>query len=761
MKQFLYSILFLAATMAYSQDAGQLEWPRAITAGDYTITLYQPQLETFNGNMLSGRMALSVKDKKDEMTFGVLWFDARLDSDKESRTAELQSLDISRVKFPDIDDDDENIKKLKELIESDIEKTSVVMSLDDIRASLESVEMEAQLGDQLNNTPPVIYFRKEPTVLVTIDGEPRLKKVENSDLQYVQNTPFFIVKGKNLYYLKGERSWYDSKEIVTENWKATTNVPKDIQKLAEQQFEGTEEDPNPQDKSDVIPKVIVVDKPSELVVTSGELEYESIKGTNLLFVSNTENDIIMDVNTQLHYLLLNGRWYASKSLKDAEWTFTEPEKLPKEFADIPAEGTSISSVRVSVPGTKEAEDAVYEQYIPQTAKVDRKTAKTEVTYDGEPKFEKIEGTDMLYAVNTASTVIKVDGTFFVVDEGIWFQSKSAEGPWEVSDSRPADVDSIPPSSPVYNVKYVYVYDSTPEVVYVGYTPGYYHSYYYGGVVFYGTGFYYRPWYGYYYYPRPVTYGFGIHYNPYTGWGFSVGVSFGWMTFRFGSGGYWGPGGYMHGYRHGYYRGYHHGYHNGYRAGYARGRYDSRNAYRGRSNQYNRGRSNSGRTAGRTGVTTRDVKRSTSPRTADRSRNSGRVNAGDRVNTGNRGSGTTRQTRPNNRKNNVYSDRNGNVYQRSNSGSWEQKRNTRDNSNSRINSGNRNNLNNRMNQNQGNNRANQMQQRNRQQQQQLNRQYQNRSRGNTNSRNYNQNRSRPSPSRGGMRGGGGRGGGRRF
>ena len=458
----------------------------------------------------------------------------------------------------------------------------------------------------------------------------------------------------------------------------------------------------------------------------------------------------MDVNTQLHYLLLNGRWYTSKSLQDADWSFTEPENLPKQFAEIPAEGTSISSVRVSVPGTEEAEDAVYEQYIPQTAKVDRKTAKTEVTYDGEPQFEKIEGTEMLYAVNTASTVIKVEGKFYVVDEGIWFESDNAKGPWAVSDSRPADVDSIPPSSPVYNVKYVYVYDSTPDVVYVGYTPGYYNSYYYNGVVMYGTGYYYRPWYGYYYYPRPVTYGFGIHYNPYTGWGFSVGVSYGWMTFSFHSGGYWGPGGYMHGYRHGYYRGYHHGYHNGYRAGYARGRYDSRNAYR-RDNSYNRGRSNTGRTTGRAGVTTRDVNRSNRGRvaTGDRTGNN-RVNRNDRVNSGNRGGNTTRpntkQTRPSTRQNNVYSDRKGNVYQRNNSGNWEQKRNNRSNSNTRPNTNTRPN----------NTRPNNTIQQN--QRQQLNRQYQNRSRGNTNYRNYNQNRSRPSPSRGGMRGGRG---GRRF
>ncbi len=54
--------------------------------------------------------------------------------------------------------------------------------------------------------------------------------------------------------------------------------------------------------------------------------------------------------------------------------------------------------------------------------------------------------------------------------------------------------------------YVYVYDSTPEVVYVGYYPGYTGSYLYNGCVVYGTGWYYRPWHGRYYYPRYRTWG---------------------------------------------------------------------------------------------------------------------------------------------------------------------------------------------------------------------------------------------------------------
>ena len=68
-------------------------------------------------------------------------------------------------------------------------------------------------------------------------------------------------------------------------------------------------------------------------------------------------------------------------------------------------------------------------------------------------------------------MLKSNDRFYCVDDGIWFESAQATGPWQVSIAVPEGVEDIPPSSPAYNVKYVYVYDHTPDVVYVGYTPG--------------------------------------------------------------------------------------------------------------------------------------------------------------------------------------------------------------------------------------------------------------------------------------------------
>ncbi|MCF6169970.1 MAG: hypothetical protein L3J66_03220 [Bacteroidales bacterium] len=629
--------LFIAVTSIFAGEGTGFHWPKEIVKDKTTVTLYQPQYDSFNNNILEGRMALSVKIKDQELIFGALWFKARLATDLEERTAVIENLDIERVYFPGIEDTTK-IEKFSRLLTEEVESWDVVMSLDRLIASLKEVEDMKSLSENLNNTPPDIYFRTSPSVLISIDGEAKLKEIEGAGFKYVVNTPFFIVKdSKGKYYIKGGKFWYVSNQ-VSSGYKHTEKVPSDIEKFAAGNLQDGEMDSISMSITEA-PELIVVTKASELVSTDGEPDYASIEGTGLLYVSNSSEDIVMDINTQQHFVLIAGRWYASKSLNDGDWKFVEPKDLPEDFSKIP-EDSDMGNVRASVPGTPEAEEALLEQSVPQTATVDRKTTTVEVQWDGDPKFEKIEGTDVAVAKNTDKTVLLIKKKYYCVDDAIWFVADKPTGPWVVSDVRPDEVDQIPPESEAYNVKYVYIYESTPEVVYVGYLPGYNYSYVYGGTVVYGTGYNYRPWYGAYYYPRPVTYGFGVHYNPWTGWGFSVGFSFGWVGWGFHPYGraMWGPRGYHRGYRHGYNRGYHHGYNRGYsrgaRAGYAAGSRNS-NVYKNRGG----------------GV-----------KTADRTRPA----------QGNKN--LNKKARPSTKPNNVYTDKKGNVYQRDKSGNWENKNN---------------------------------------------------------------------------------------
>jgi hypothetical protein len=357
----------------------------------------------------------------------------------------------------------------------------------------------------------------------------------------VVNTPFLILfdsKTKS-YYLKGGNDWLKASDVMGP-WDLNPYPPTSVVIAGSKLMDTSQQDDSNMDL-DKMPQIIVSTEPAELVVLEGPPEYASIYGVDIFYVSNTESDLFMHIDTQQYYALLSGRWYTCESLT-GQWSFIPGGNLPGDFAKIPP-GSAKDYVLVSVPDTVQAKEAVLETYIPQTATVKRSEAKVDVTYDGNPKFVKIKETDLHYAVNTSYSVIRYGSKFYCCNDGVWFVSGYATGPWEVCVAVPQAIYTMPPSCPIYNVKYVRVYNSTPEVVYVGYTPGYVGSYVYGGTVVYGTGYYYPGWHGTVYYPRPVTYGYAVAYRPYSGWAFAARVTAGLIIANNWDRGWWGARGY--------------------------------------------------------------------------------------------------------------------------------------------------------------------------------------------------------------------------
>ena len=403
-------------------------------------------------------------------------------------------------------------------------------------ASLTSAEQIKESLAAIKNDPPIIQFTSILSVLLSYDGDPVFRDIEKSDYQRALNTPLAVVKKKNQakYYLTSGHLWYQASTALGP-WSILANPPADLKALIPKEEE-------PSDTPQVLsaPNIVTVTKPTELVVSDGQANWTSLVGGKLLYVENTETPWLRELASGDMYVLLSGRWFSSKS-EQGPWVFVRGDKLPQSFKEIPPE-SAIGGIRTSVAGTDEAEQAVLDAQIPQTAAIKRSEAKLTVSYDGEPVFEKIADTQVEYATNTSAQVLKVSGKYYAVDNGVWFVASMPKGPWQVADDIPQEaIAQIPPSSPMYNTTYVTVYDSTPDVVYVGYTPGYMWSYPYYGVPIYGTGWYYPPYYvGGWYYPRPPTWGLHVGYNPWTGW--NVGVSWGSPFFRVGV--VWG-GGYHH------------------------------------------------------------------------------------------------------------------------------------------------------------------------------------------------------------------------
>ena len=541
---FILILSILSSNLLISQEESTkpMGWPREINVSDYIIMVYEPQNMEYVDLRLKSNSAVSVKRGEDGTpTFGMMWTTTILDVDRESKMASMASINVDEVRFPD-EVSDEQKQAFADVIETEIPKWDFIIPLQTL---IDSMKVVSTYQPELKNDPPKILFATEASVLILTDGEAKFKAADEN-YELIVNSSAFIAKEikTNTYYLKGGKFWYTSK-AANGPWKVTEKAPKKLQELADKSGlndeESAPEEGKPSYEPTQAPKIIMAAEPSELIVTKGELNFSPLDKTNLLYVDNTESDLFMLIEDQQYYLLISGRWFQSASL-DGEWSYIASEELPKTFLDISADGPK-ANVLVSVAGTDQARDAIYDAQIPQTAAVDRDTKASEVTYNGEPEFEKIKGLDLEYAVNTNSSVFKDGDLYFLCDNAIWFQSDSPKGPWKVAEERPEEVDDIPAENPQYNTKYVYIYETSPTVVYVGYLPGYYGCYVYGGTVVYGTGFYYNPWYMGHYYYHPYSYGFSMRYNSVTGWsfGFSFGSPYGWYGHSYWSVHYhWGP-----------------------------------------------------------------------------------------------------------------------------------------------------------------------------------------------------------------------------
>jgi hypothetical protein len=511
--------------------ANAIDWPQEISADEGVIVVYQPQPEKLEGNVLTGRAAMSLElNSQDTPIFGAFWFEARIDTDRDAGIALIRDLHVTKVRWPESRDADE--QRFTAIVNAAVPENGFEISMERLTASLESAEIERSSLADLKSDPPVIRFSEVLAVLLLYDGEPRYSAVENSDYERILNTPFAVVRKKHSseHWLYSGKFWYRASDAMGP-WTPTESPPADLARMVP---DAPDNEPQP----DTPPAIVSARVPTELVVSQGRADWQSLPGGQLLYVQNTETPWLRELSTNNMYILLSGRWFRSSS-QEGPWTFVRADELPDSFADIPP-ASDIGGLRSSVAGTPEAEEAVLDAQIPQTAAIRRDEASLIVEYDGSPKFEAIPGTSVSYAVNTGAQVLEIGNRFYAVDNGVWFVASSASGPWTVADSIPEDeIGQIPPSSPVYNTTHVHIYESTPEIVYVGYTPGYLWSFPYYGVPVYGTGWYYPPYYGSWYYPRPPTWGFHVGYNPWTGWNFGLSWSNGFFTFGMSWGGGYG------------------------------------------------------------------------------------------------------------------------------------------------------------------------------------------------------------------------------
>jgi hypothetical protein len=509
-------------------------WPRQFQSGGVTITVYQPQLESWKGRDLSGRAAVSVKDATSPVEqFGVIWFTAQSNVNRAENLVTLDHITITKGNFPGSPDKtDQYLQALR----ASAPQQMANLSFEHLKAEIAVAQAESapQKPVEVKNDVPKIFFSTQPALLVQVDGQPTLRQIQGYAQLRVINTYAVLLfdQSQGTYYLHAVGKWTQAGSLDGP-WLVSSQPPASLNAILATVTKSGQA--NALDKpgayitqsaaNGVFPTIYVSTVPAELIMTRGAPSYEPIAGTPLLDVTNTDDNIIVDPTTSSQYVLISGRWFKTNSLENGPWEYVPNNQLPADFAQIPVTHPR-GVVLPSVTGTPPAQEAVIDNSIPETAQVTRSTTTLTMPHNAAPQLQDIDGTPLQYVANSPYPVIRVNASsWYALKDGVWFDATSDNGPWAVADEVPEVIYTIPASSPLHYVTYVYVYASTPQTVTVGYTPGYYGTVLAPtGVVVYGTGYVYPPVYvGSVWYPPPATYGgFGAGFF----WGSVTGFAFG-------------------------------------------------------------------------------------------------------------------------------------------------------------------------------------------------------------------------------------------
>ena len=512
-------------------------WPRSYTApSGANLVIHQPQIASWDDQRhLVAYAAVSYlpSGETDKPSLGTLKIETDTQVSVTERMVQFTALKITEANFQSLAG--EQSREIINEIEKTIPGEDRIIALDRVLVSVDKSQIIPKNAKDVKADPPTIFFSKSPAVLLNIDGDPIWSPIKENELKFAVNTNWDLFQHAptNKYYLRNDSTWLEASDYKGP-WVTAKKLPSSFKNLPnEDNWKEVRANLVAVVSTGLTPKVFVSTKPAELIALQGEPKYVPVggAGSKLLWVSNTESDVFRVGEAGLVYYLVAGRWFSAPDFT-GPWIFATPN-LPSAFKTIPLEHPR-SRVLASVPGTEQAYQAVLFAQIPQTARVNKKELKApEVTYNGNPEYVPIEGTSLARAVNTDKDIIKVGDLYYMCFEGVWFKGQSPNGPWSVADSVPAEIYQIPASSSAHNVTYVTVKDDDKDdewvefAAYAGYTGmmvGW-------GCSWWGTGWYYPPYYWYgggypIYYPPLRTYGYGSWYNPRTGFYGSAGRIYG-------------------------------------------------------------------------------------------------------------------------------------------------------------------------------------------------------------------------------------------
>jgi hypothetical protein len=263
-------------------------WPKVIDLQGAKYTIYQPQLDKWDGFLIEAHAAVSVlpAEAKDPV-FGAIEIAATTVVDRPSRVVTFYDITVTKATFPSSPD---SAARYQVGFQSMLQGPST-MSLDRLEAMLSVEEAEKKgRGVLVKNEPPKFVFSQTPAVLISIDGEPIWRPVKGTSFERILNTSALVLRDSSgkiyLHLLDG----FVEAQTLSGPWAVAKSVDPEADRIANELEKekvvdlmmAEPDEKNPEKKLSLkngVPKVIVAMAPTELLITQGAPDWMQIEGT--------------------------------------------------------------------------------------------------------------------------------------------------------------------------------------------------------------------------------------------------------------------------------------------------------------------------------------------------------------------------------------------------------------------------------------------------------------------------------------------------
>ncbi len=252
-----------------AQTAGQ--FPRQWTNESGTVVVHAPEIDAWpNFETLEARAAVEVTLAGDDVsTIASIQFTATTETNLDLGLIAIDNIELTAV-------------NMSLMVAPEYAARFEAVIRENLRANPQEIPVEVVLGyispdatlptpEGMRLEPPPIFYSMTPAVLLQTDGDPLVAPIPDTQLQFVINTNWDLLKYRDSeWYLLNGSTWLTS-ESLTGPWEYVRRLPGDFDDLpTDENWAAARAAIPPQRPDGEPPTVLVSDRPAELILLDGE-----------------------------------------------------------------------------------------------------------------------------------------------------------------------------------------------------------------------------------------------------------------------------------------------------------------------------------------------------------------------------------------------------------------------------------------------------------------------------------------------------------